>query len=615
MASDSKLFIRFVVLALLTVVNTNCSKVDQANLAPQAEFDSFLINPNSGISEGIDFDEFPGDPGDLKTRLVSFPINSTQIPANNKVKLLIVVDNSKSMRFVHEKLSKSLDSLIKPLKDFQIEIKIITTSEIMRQSGEELENQGFSYRSWTYPIGSKPNAEETRILNAKPSETFGIYSYGEYHFLNDRYRIKFEPGDSQLNAKLSDLKKMILDISKNTNGTNREQGLCNLLLALQDRGPHQFFEKNDTAGVLVISDENDQSFWNRYDTTENRVSCRNTYIHGNLEDKTIDEEVVDDSVNFNIFSARYQIAFDYNNDGLIERRNRGDNGGNPLPYSTYSSLMKDLIEKTTLACPQDFYNNVILGYANYLASASGGKNALVTDCRVTPTWSAFYGFAPTADNVCVGSFTKNGKSYASFEEYLRLEKNMILVPGSCRHSKSKRSPHRGFGSFFLAGSEDSETNRELIRDAKISQSSIKKAILNQAQLLFGKEKFFMGSLIHKDTSCISDSNIQSVGADYANLFQGTIFSGRSVSESICSEDYSPILKDLSGGIATSVNRTYKVDDYKPYETLYRVFIVRNGIKTQLGISNYTLNEDTVTLGASVVLNSGDILEVEIVSAD
>jgi hypothetical protein len=158
MASDSKLLIRFVVLALLTVVNTNCSKVDQANLTPQAEFDSFLINPNSGISEGIDFDEFPGDPGDLKTRLVSFPINSTQIPANNKVKLLIVVDNSKSMRFVHEKLSKSLDSLIKPLKDFQIEIKIITTSEIMRQSGEELENQGFSYRSWTYPIGSKPSA-------------------------------------------------------------------------------------------------------------------------------------------------------------------------------------------------------------------------------------------------------------------------------------------------------------------------------------------------------------------------------------------------------------------------------------------------------------------------
>jgi hypothetical protein len=213
----------------------------------------------------------------------------------------------------------------------------------------------------------------------------------------------------------------------------------------------------------------------------------------------------------------------------------------------------------------------------------------------------------------VGEFTKNGKSYGSFAEYLRVEKDWILVPGSCSHRISKRAPYRQFGQFYLLGSEDPETQRALIKDAKVSQASIKAAIMNQAKRLFGKEKFFMGNLVHKDNSCIVNSAIQSVGVDYANLFQGTPFADRIVTESICTNDYSPVLQGLSSEIIVSAGRTYKVDSLKPFEVINRIFLKSGGSKRQLNISEYEVKEKTITLAKSLALMPGDILEVEILS--
>lgn len=605
-----------VVMVFLSLTYTNCSRPAEVglNLADKPSDNSALGNPNPGSGDGLQ-PELPGNPGDLFTRIVNIPVQGGVEPTAQKIKLLLVVDNSKSMRLVRERITQSLNSLIMPLRQFNVEIKIITTSEIMRMPhNQELENQGFSYKSWTYGVGIKPNPEEARILSAQPQETFGIYSYGEYHYLNDKYRVSIKPGDLEINTKLNQLKEMILDVSANTNGSNREQGLCNLLLALHDRGPHQFFEKNDMAGVLLVSDENDQSFWNSYDTSENRVACRNMYIHGSLQDLTLNREVVDDAVNFNIYSARFNVSFDYNNDGIIERRNTGDNGGYPLPYDKYSNLIPDLNEKPSLICPQDFYNNTVLGYGTHLGQASGGTNVSVTNCKVTATWTALYNFATQVNNVCVGSFSKNGKTYESFSEYVRIEMNKVLVPGSCSHSKSRRAPNRQFGAFYLKGSEDPETNRENIKDAKLSQASIKAAIMNQAKRLFGKEKFFMGNLIHKSNDCISDSSIQSIGLDYQNLFANTEFSDRIISESICSSDYTPVLQALSGDIVTSIGRTYSIADFKAYEIINRVYLVSGSLKVQLVPDDqYIVMENKITIDPSVTLKSGDILQVEIIS--
>lgn len=618
MKSWIRALLSLVIIAIpVMVAFTNCAQSGAVGIegndkvADDTNRDS-LGAPNPGSGDG-EQPALPETGSDLFTRIVNIPISGSSNPTDQKVKILLIVDNSKSMRLVHERLSQSLNSLIQPLKKFHTEIKIITTSEVMRQSGDDLNLQGFSYKSWTYKEGSKPTGEEARILNAQPNETYGIYSYGEYHFLNDKYRYKFTPGESNIEAKLNQLKEDILSISATTNGSRREQGLCNLLLALHDRGPHQFFEKNDMAGVLLISDENDQSFWNNYDTTENRVACRSMYIHGSLQDKTIEKEVVNDAVNFNIYGARYEISYDYNNDGVTEKRNRGDNGGNPLPYDKYMNLLEELHNKKTLACPKDFYDKVIHGYASYLASAAGGYNAVVTGCRVTPTWSAFYNFAIDSDDICKGEVKRGDKIYTDFAEYLRREKNMILVPGSCAHHKSKRAPYRGFGEFYIAGSEDPETNRPLIRDAKVSQASIKTAILNQAKRLFGKEKFFMGNLIHKDNACISDAKTQSLGTDYANLFAGTLFADRIVSEPICSSNYGSVLDGLSAGIVGTIERTYVIANLKPYEIVNRVFIVRNGASVPLSSVQYMILDDRITLDSSVVLVSGDVLRVEILS--
>lgn len=610
MKRTSLLIVLAFLIPVLTTSFMNCSQPGgiAINTTPPADNNDGAGQPNPGTGTGDD-PTIPDIPN-LGQRFASIEISGDVTTLDKKVKLLLVVDTSKSMRNVIEKLTQSILPLLDLLSDHNVEVKVITTTEVNRlRDGEALESQGWSFKAWG--LVSKPSGEMARLLGATSDEEYGIYSYAESHFLNDRNRFSFQANDANRATKIESLKATILSLLNQGGGSNREQGLCNLLLALHDRGPHQFFEKNDTAGVLVISDENDQSFWNNFDTSENRVACRNMYIHGALVNPKSTEEIKSDYLNFSTYTARYSVTYDYNNDGVIEKRSRGDNGGNPLSIK-YADYVKDFPVGGSLACPVEFFNQVVMPYQQAI-NPPGASNIVVSNCRITVSGGPMYDFAPDEENVCEGSFTKKGKVYNSFSEYVAVELRAILVPGSCTHGPYVKKPKRVFNLFYIQGSEDPETLRELLPKAA-QLPSIKKAILNQADRLFGAENFFMTNIVHKDSQCIADPKEQSVGADYMNLFAGTPFSQRSASASICSQSFDVTLQDLAGQISATFNRTYFVT-MSGVEIIKSVTLVSGSESRKLTVLEYAVMGNRITLMPQLQIQNGDILKVEIVSVE
>lgn len=612
----------FIILGLCSAVTTtsfvNCSQsrntavenpvfLDQAGLVNEAPGNP---NPGSGTGKDSAIADVPG----LLVRYTDIKITGQSVPTSDqKVKLLFVVDNSKSMRFVFQKLTASLNSLLNILSSYNVEVKVITTSEINKlRSGEVLESQGWSYAS--YSLAGKPTGEIAALLHASPDEVFGIYSYGEYHYLNNRNRMTFTMNDPQAASKIIQLKNMIMSLVEEGIGSNREQGLCNLLLALHDRGPNKFFEKNDTAGVVMISDENDQSFWNTLDTHENRVACRNSYIHGGLVNSVSNEKILTDSVSLNIYAAKYDVTYDYNNDGIIQKRSLINSGGIPLPKDKYSSLIEHLPVNGTLLCPQDFFTSKVVPYVKATTGAAKGvSNVAITNCRIVPTGTVFYNFAPNEKSICEGSFAKDGQSYANFELYLATVGNKILVTGTCQHRVSINPPSRTFNLFYLKGSEDPETLQDIIPNLALQKTSIKKSIYNQADRLFGPERFFIANLVHKDGQCILDPNEQSIGTDYMNLFAGTPLSSRSTSTSICENSFDTALTNLGGQIKESLDRAYTIPMDLSTEAVRSIKLLSGSqiIPLTSGVE-YSVMGDGLTLNYRLDIHLGDILRVELV---
>lgn len=541
-----------------------------------------------------------------------FDLIKKNVEVAKPIKLLLVVDNSKSMLLTLEKLTASLVHLLSPLKDREVEVKLITTTSPLESSDPEfIRAQG--WKKITADLKGKPQGEIKRLTGALETEEFGLYSYWEYIHLADNYRFTFQKSDPEFDVKLTALKESILSLVRTASGSREEKGLCSILMALHDRGPHAFFKTGDAGAVVVVSDENDQSLWNPSWSMENRVSCRNTYIHGSLVDKASDRTVKRDSLNFNVFSTRYDVHYEYVNDGVKETRIAYGSGGHPLPLSQHPELKEKLLAGESVACPESLLAQKVLPFewANRKT-----KNLEIKNCQIKSSWTARYQFAPETANVCDNPFTKDSENFLNLSDYVEKKLNALLVPKTCRHDRSEQSPQRSFGLWYFTGATDSLLFKSHSRDTRAHQEDIKKAIANQALSLFKPEDFNLFSLVHKDNSCMKDSQVQSVGADYIQALTGTALESRGSSASLCEEDYSLALKDLSVQVFGGFERVYNLEELNFSPGLVKIASVDlvRGPGETLRLNpggDYNLDGFILTLSPGLELKTGDRLKINL----
>jgi hypothetical protein len=547
-----------------------------------------------------------GQEGTERT-LILRPTDRSVVPTV-PMKVLLVIDDSASMAASQVKLQESMRSLLEPLKNYPVELKIISTSGLKQSSS--IENHGWSYKVTGLGVRTPVSDAWKAKFNFQPDEVFSG-GYDVYYHLNNSDRYEIAANDVDFESKLNALNQRILQISASSTGDDREQGLCNTLLALYDHGPHRFFHPGDKAAIVILSDEDDSSRWHTNDTYEVRRDCRNRYTYGKIGNPTLPQVVTAD-YGYHAWTIHFDVAFERENDGQYNPTTGGDNGGIRLKPAE-AALVAGLSPSQTIPCePRHIQES--LNYSKSLFPVSKNRNHRITKCEIRATSTNLYSFGVADENRCGDSFYQGGTRYSSFEDYLTRAKEQILVAGSCSRSVSRTISQRNFSDFYIDGATDPEI-LNLTRTFPVAQhkASIQRALVNRAISLFGEDGFFISSIVHKDNQCLT-SPAQSVGHGYISLGQGTAVADSIRSYSICSEVYNDAMADLVKQIRVVANNELILPVLLEGERVVEVVIIRDGERIPLSSDDFSLieqaeDEQTIIRIVEERLQLGDSVEI------
>lgn len=500
----------------------------------------YLRSPSSDVHKTL------GHEGNPRTVLLT-PVFKDKDPVS-PVKVLLVIDNSKSMLLNNLKLKESIHTLLEPLKHVPVQLKIITT-DALTQDKVALESQGWSVAISN--LGPKVSASDylKKKFKIQPHEVFSS-GYDVFYYLNRADLYNFLADDPDFASKIEVIRNRIVQISSSGKGSNREQALCNTLLALYDQGPNRLFHPGDRAAIVILTDEDDGSRWHTMDTAEWRRDCRNRYTYGSIGD-TSKPHVQNADYQMNTWNIKFEIAYEKLNDGIVEAKTAGDNGGLPVSPSKFPEL-KNADASVKLECGNEELISA-QNYAKYLVGSALIQNIQIKNCRIIPSWTALYGFGKPSEDRCTSLFSvqKSGPvvNYQGMADYYERDRNAILVKGSCQRRVSSGMSHRGFSDFYIDGALDPvilETDRLPVGH---HIPSMQKAILNRAKELFGAKRFYISSIIHKTNQCVQGTS-QSIGAAFMNLAsRSPDVADRIITNSICEADYKNSFSGLSQLIA------------------------------------------------------------------
>ncbi len=532
------------------------------------------LRPDSG---GID--KILGDEGNPRRLLLTPTFTSKGLVS--PVKILLVIDNSKSMTLNNRKLKDSVHTLLEPLKNIPVQLKIITT-DALSQDRAAMESQG-----WSVAVsGLSPKVSASSYLKNKfgilPHEVFA-QGYDVFYYLNRVDLYDFLAEDPDFDAKVETVKNRIMQISASGKGSDREQALCNTLLALYDQGPNRHFHPGDKAAIVILTDEDDGSRWHTMDTTEWRRDCRNRYTYGSIGD-TSQPNVENINYQLKTWNIKFEVAYERLNDGVAENKSAGDNGGIPVSPSRFPELI-DADQSVRLECGNNELDSA-LNYAKHLVGSSLTRNVQVKNCRIEPAWTALYEFGDSSEDRCGSPFAVKGSnggtnSYQNMADYYRVAKSAILAKGACARQVSQGMKRRGFSDFYIDGALDPAilgTDRlPLARHVP----SIQKAIMNRSRELFGENGFYVSSIIHKTNQCVQGPS-QSIGRSFMSLPDQTPeLAGRVFTSSICDADYRSSLSDLSRMISREFGAEIALNQVLADEEVESVVVQRGEVEIPL----------------------------------
>lgn len=542
--------------------------------------------------------------GTVTTRVITLKPSASSSTPTTPAKILLVIDNSKSMVGTQEKLRASLKSLLLPLQKHPVSVKIITTSSVA--SVPDLEEQGWSVKNTTLSPNTPISADWKSRFQMQDGDVFAN-GYDVYYTLNRKNLFELDAQDAQFDSKIESIKSRILFLSELTAGSDREQPLCNTLLALYDRGPNQFFNKGDFGAVVVITDEDDGSRWHTYDTTEHRRDCRNRYTYGAIGNPSHPaQDRVDYTLGF--WGVRFQVSYDLINDGAAEpKTGGGDNGGLPVLPAERSQVAGRAATEV-LACT-DAQRERALGYARYLFPSPKYANVKIAKCEVKSSWTALYGFGEGAADRCSNRFTANQVEYANLYDYYERAKGMLLAPGQCKRVVTRVTGYRSFSQFYIDGATDPNILNAGQLPANQHGESIKRALVLRATELFESSSFFHSAIIHKDRTCVGAN--QSVATRYADLGDGSAIESAFRTVSICSSTYDTAMTDLSQRIKQIVDQKIALPTLESGESIVLVELIRAGTRSTLqeGV-DYTIEASTIRFLADA-LKVDDTVEITI----
>ena len=562
------------------------------------------VEPNANNSNQSIGDEYA-------ERFIQLKPETESVEPTTAFKVLLVVDDSASMKKINDKLQASLDSLLVPIQNYPVLLKIITTSKLA--TDQATVQKGWSHKTTSLNIKSIISDAWRTKFSLEPNDAFEN-GYDVFFTLNHIDLYSFQKNDPDYLVKVANIKNRILELSNSGTGTQKEQALCNTLLALYDEGPYRLFQPGDKAAIIIVTDEDDSSTWHASGSTSKRSSCYNRYTYGNVGNPDVVKKQ-STSYNLQTWNIRFTYSYDFNNDGKIENKNStSDNGGLGLVasefYSDYASKNPTSVIECTEAQKTAAYN-----YAKHLSPEPLNSNIVIQKCEIKSSWTALYGFGPNGENRCYTPFTEKNINYQNMADYYKRALNRVLVKESCKAYVSQSFSNRYISDFYIHNATDPEVLNVGIDKKANLPLSLQKSLLNRALDLFGNNSFSINAIIHKDAECLTSS--ASVGNKYMQLGVGSAAETSVRTMSICANDYNQVLGSLGQYIASVLKQELSFPKIKDDEIIKSASLIRAGVYQKLiAEQDYKIifNADgsgTIKM-INNILNENDIVEIQII---
>lgn len=496
----------------------------------------------------------------LSTRTITVDPTYNQEKADMKV--LLVVDDSYTMSQSQTQLANAIDSLLNPLQGHNVEFKIVSTSGVPNNEVD-------------YSITKKYFSDQNIEISSSQLEGLSGYfvdnniknASSNRHGLLKLYR-------ESTTAQFQNLKQQIKTAIQAVGvaGSDTEEGLCATARQIFDDSDSGFFKVGDKAAIVLLTDENDSSFFSRCSSRyRQRISSQSVVYY-----------------NYGQQRAKISLEYQVTNDGVTTWQ--------PVVWGVSLSGPRT-ISVGANCTPEDQVDSVTK------ITSQGFVVRNVKNCVYEVIAASYYGADLGDDgssdrNLCTQSFSYNGKTYANL--YAMINANTLSAAAeSCGRQIIPGNQLSGQIEFDSIVRSD---------PAAYSSQDLKVALLNKSNNVFGPSGYIYASLIRVSGESCALSSGQSYGTKYQEL-NSLLGPQRSAVQSLCNSDFSSVLTQVSQFIVNVVSNSY-VLPLQDGESVLSVSILRNQDKISLTKSDYEVVQNTITL-KNFTLLQGDVLEFEL----
>ena len=202
------------------------------------------VSPGSSITSVPSQPAQPGAPIITERTKILLPESTTQ-QNNQKVKVLLVVDNSATMTNSQENLSRNISTLLNELSKFDSEIQVVSTT----YSTDDCPNNAKCRANALHQVEGSTRFDIFTDVN-------GVSRYGSISTTNTypkpvtTFKINSTYTEAQKNLITSEISNKIKSLG--VRGSDQERPFANTVLQSLS-----FFKKDDRALIFIITDEDD----------------------------------------------------------------------------------------------------------------------------------------------------------------------------------------------------------------------------------------------------------------------------------------------------------------------------------------------------------------------
>ncbi len=486
------------------------------------------------------------------------------------VKLIMIVDNSNSMKRYQDLLATGVKGMLAKLKSqkLNVDFHMYTTSATPGSANTSAEALAIEYVD---AAGAVVTAAQ---VNGKPHVRKNKFRLAKSLALENNAPLGFRSNmtDAEMTAISNKLEAKIKAVG--VNGADQESGLCTMLRVLKDKEANKIVAPGDRVAVVVLSDEDDS------------IKMENCYGAADDVYKIAAAEAKCSATND--CKAPFTYRATYSASTVLRVTLVHDNpacvmdGGLTEACKQNRSVNIDCAKSPAL-CPATAVSSasVVCSSAQQQAAATSLNIpvAQTNTCKFVHAESVttLTLANQTEKGLCGKAFMNGGVNYANVAEYMKKKAPSV-------QASQWRDPCAEYG--LVDGLKKTET---IIKDSLVDTGS---SAIEQTKALaistLGMNSFRLSFVINDVKANMTEMCPAGTEKNKGLLYRGLgdLLPQQAFVSSICAKNYDVAMGDLGKFIESFALRSYTLNLVKPAQ-IESVSIDRAGVKTAVDAADFT----------------------------